>query len=289
MAALHHHQNAMPYNSCSNHPSFQLLIAAIFTVSVRWGSLPVVDPNFDSNLDSNCNPNFDSNFDSMQVLLNLIRCHLLQMEQLQAELLSSGQALGAGVQLLLLLTKFRFGLAAEDFELLRASLSPAVLEGAEVSAAHKPRLACLHCINAACRSDFESGSGQPQPSSAGVGRGVPETNKPWLQALGELAVFVLGLHPAAAGGPASEFCFLPASHGRHSSLQALLQGVAASSVTDAVTALCCQCQTCCCLSVPPAGQLGGDHRSSHDAPAAQLPCTLSQRCSSSSAAASAYS
>jgi hypothetical protein len=55
------------------------------------------------------------------------------MEQLQAELLSSGQALGAGVQLLLLLTKFRFGLAGEDFELLRASLSTAVLEGAEVS------------------------------------------------------------------------------------------------------------------------------------------------------------
>jgi hypothetical protein len=73
--------------------------------------------------------NFDSSFDSKVETGS----YVLQMEQLQAELLSSGQALGAGVQLLLLLTKFRFGLAGEDFELLRASLSPAVLEGAEVS------------------------------------------------------------------------------------------------------------------------------------------------------------
>jgi hypothetical protein len=84
---------------------------------------------------------------------------LLQMEQLQSELLASGQALGAGVQLLLLLTKFRFGLAPEDFDVLRAALSPTVLEGAEVvSPKHlpsspmttllkclKPRAAMLDC------------------------------------------------------------------------------------------------------------------------------------------------
>lgn len=72
-----------------------------------------------------------------RILHNMMLLHVLlcvQMEQLQAELLAAGQALGAGVQLLLLLTRFRFKLAAEEFELLRCALSPVVLEGPEVGA-----------------------------------------------------------------------------------------------------------------------------------------------------------
>jgi hypothetical protein len=57
----------------------------------------------------------------------------VQMEQLQADLLAAGQALGAGVQLLLLLTRFRFGLPAEEYDMLHCCLSPVVLEGPEVS------------------------------------------------------------------------------------------------------------------------------------------------------------
>ncbi|WIA34315.1 hypothetical protein OEZ86_012654 [Tetradesmus obliquus] len=70
-----------------------------------------------------------------------------QMEQLQAELLAAGQALGAGVQLLLLLTRFRFKLAAEEFELLRCALSPVVLEGPEVSWEETSSAAMTHLLH----------------------------------------------------------------------------------------------------------------------------------------------
>ncbi|WIA14131.1 hypothetical protein OEZ85_002674 [Tetradesmus obliquus] len=72
-----------------------------------------------------------------------------QMEQLQAELLAAGQALGAGVQLLLLLTRFRFKLAAEEFELLRCALSPVVLEGPEVSWEETTEAAMTHLLRSA--------------------------------------------------------------------------------------------------------------------------------------------
>uniref|UniRef100_A0A383VDZ0 PTHB1 N-terminal domain-containing protein n=1 Tax=Tetradesmus obliquus TaxID=3088 RepID=A0A383VDZ0_TETOB len=72
-----------------------------------------------------------------------------QMEQLQAELLAAGQALGAGVQLLLLLTRFRFKLAAEESELLRCALSPVVLEGPEVSWEETTEAAMTHLLRSA--------------------------------------------------------------------------------------------------------------------------------------------
>jgi hypothetical protein len=101
----------------------------------------------------------------------------LQMEQLQSDLLAAGQALGAGVQLLLLLTKFRFGLAAEDFEVLRCSLSPAVVEGAEVRPELTSLLQCFVddvCFRLAVEG-FECAALHLEPSSSVGSRGETQS------------------------------------------------------------------------------------------------------------------
>ncbi|KAF8061317.1 bbs9 [Scenedesmus sp. PABB004] len=86
-----------------------------------------------------------------------------RIEQGQAQLADAAQALGAGVQLLLLLTRYRYALSDKEYELLRCVLSPVVQDGADdVSWEEMTEAATTHLLRTAlARSAKDTAAAAP--------------------------------------------------------------------------------------------------------------------------------
>eukprot|EP00877_Chromochloris_zofingiensis_P007511 jgi/Chrzof1/3012/Cz12g08060.t1 len=84
------------------------------------------------------------------------------MEKAQAKVSEAGQALGAAVQLMLQLIRYRFALSAEDVEVLQCALTPVVEEGPEVGWEETTEAAMTHLLRSSlARSAKESAAVVP--------------------------------------------------------------------------------------------------------------------------------